>query len=255
MLCRKSNAYQKQLKQMCQILRSSRVVQQKAQGLIHGTDRLKDLMSTCHPNRKSYTFVLDPNWKVDLVDNPVNCGVTGHTELQFGGEIIFQNGRLERQVLTVVILFRAQNTADSCRGRPNLLAGQSYVVRRFHFDFDRSTTSNCTPHAHLQIGGNLNQEYLDIPESCSVRYELFDKLSSPRLPWTITDLPIVLDVFLRQFSTGLDAFLDGSDWRKLVVESEKLWLKDFYEQTAKVLSKKKNRVLFFEHCCDLSAYF
>ena len=254
MLSTKSSTYRDQLQQMCRVLCRSNVVQQKARGLINGTERLKQSMAVFQTTRTDYRLVLDPNWRVDLEKDPMNCGVSGQTELHFGGEITFKNRCLERQVLTVLILFRAEEDADPCLGRPCIIAGQNYVVRRFHFDFDQSITNTDRPIAHLQIGGSLNEKYLDLANSDSIRYELFDKLTSPRLPWSITDLPIVLDVFLRQFSTGLDSFLLGPEWRKLVMKSEHLWLMDFFRKAAEMMSKSTNQVSLYDFCCDLSAF-
>ena len=199
------------------------------------------------------TLSLNPNWMVEVVDRDL-CGVAGHTELHFGGEIVFGQECLKRQVLTVVILLRPDETSGPTKGRPRLIAGENHVVRRFHFDFDRGVAGGGTPLAHLQIGGYLNQAYLSIRDTDTCRYELFDKLNCPRLPWAITDLPMVLDVFLRQFPSRLDEFVGGAEWRRCVMDSERLWLVDFFQHAAEMMGSEANRECLYDYCSTEAAF-
>ena len=178
----------------------------------------------------------------------------GHTELHFGGEILFENSCLARQVLTVLILFRSDQTTIAVGGRPALLAGEYYVVRRFHFDFDRSVAGTGTPLAHIQIGGTLNRDLLVIDDAHPLRYELFDQLDCPRLPWTITDLPIVMNTFLRQFPSGIEEFVGGAAWLQRVMDSERLWLADFYRHTATMMDGDANRESYYDYTCGEAAF-
>ena len=249
----KSAAYLAQLAEMCRKLFSSPVVQHQAPGFVTGAQRLREVLRAYQGRRANFRLALEPNWKVDLTGRDI-CGATGQTELHFGGEIEFRDECLERQVITVVILFRADESADPRTGRPRLIQGEDHIVRRFHFDFDRSVASQRTPLAHLQIGGQLNPSYLSIPEASSLRYELFDQLDYPRLPWTISDLTIVLDIFLRQFPAGLDELIGGGAWRELVMESEQLWLKDFFRQAAIMMEAENSRQPLYDYFSEYSAF-
>ena len=252
-LLEKSATYQAQLMQMCQTLSRSRIVQQNAHGLLSGAAQMLQALYAYQHRRGDYRLALDPNWSVQI-DDQLQFGVPGHAELHFGGEIIFKNQCLQRQVLTVVILFRADDHAEPIVGRPRLIEGENHVVRRFHFDFDPSVADQNRPLAHLQFGGNLNRTYLSIPDTSPCRYELFHQLECPRLPWSITDLTIVLDIFLRQFPAGLDGLIGGSAWRELVMDSEQLWLKDFFQQAAAMMDSTNGRVPLYEYCCEPSTF-
>ena len=251
--CERSTKYRKHLAKMCKVLSHSRVVQQKSH-FLNGVFQFENSLQANEKKRKDYSLALNPNWKVDITGNPLECGIAGHTELHFGGEIIFKDYCLNRQVLTVVVLFRAEEDAPPTIGRPCISKGENHIVRRFHFDFDRNANNSCTPLAHLQIGGNLNREYLDIQQTRPFRYELFDELDFPRLPWTIADLPLVMDIFLRQFKSELDEFIESREWRALVVDSERLWLKDFLLSAANMMKSNSDRIPLYEYWCKFSAY-
>ena len=204
-------------------------------------------------HRATFRLALEPNWKVE-VSQPKICGSPGDTELHFGGEILFEDHCLKRQVLTVLILFRSNQTSAAVEGRPALIAGEYYVVRRFHFDFDRSVVGQGMPLAHVQFGGQLNREHLAIDGAHELRYELFDQLDCPRLPWTITDLAIVMHTFLRQFPSGIEELIGGNAWRQHVMDSERLWLADFYRHTATMMDGDDNRESFYDYTCEESAF-
>ena len=253
----KSEQYVNHLIDMCGKIESSEEVQRAAQSFIAGASRIHRLLraySHSSKRQNSYTLSLAPNWKVELEDTHRVLGLTGTSEIHFGGEIEFRNHCLSRQIITVVILFRAESTANAVWGRPRLKRDEYHVVRRFHFDFDLDDQNKNRPLAHLQFGGNLNRDYLDIPKGSCLRYELFDQLDTPRFPWSIMDLPRVLDTFLRQFDVGFNAFVEGRPWRELVMKSEQLWLRDFLKQAVEILDSTSNRAPFFEYCWQPSAY-
>ena len=228
-------------------------MQRHAHGLRDGAQQLLEQLHIYPGNRRQYRLSLEPNWRVEL--QALNmCGAPGRTELQFGGEIIFNDECLERQVLAVVILFRSNHDHPATNGRPRLFAGEYHVVRRFHFDFDRTIPEGVTPLSHLQVGGQLNQAYLSIPDGTQPRYELFDQLDCPRLPWAIAGLPVVLDTFLRQFPSGLDEFLVGTAWRRRVMDSERLWLMDFFHQASEMMGGENARQCFYDYCSEVSAF-
>lgn len=252
-LLEKSGLYLGQLTEMCRTVASSRIVQRHAHGLQYGAQSLLQQLRTYPGNRSQYRLTLDPNWKVKLQALNI-CGAPGRTELHFGGEIVFNEECLERQVLAVVILFRSDGDHHATNGRPRLVAGEYHVIRRFHFDFDRSVAGGDTPVAHLQFGGQLNQSYLTIPDGTQCRYELFDQLDYPRLPWAITSLPVILDTFLRQFPSGLDEFLVGTAWKRCVKESERLWIRDFFLQAAEMMDRQNGPTSLYDHCCAESVF-
>ncbi|MDE0077131.1 MAG: hypothetical protein OXM03_04440 [Chloroflexota bacterium] len=249
----KSAAYQVQLAQMCRKIVGSRVVRKSAPGFVAGANQLLDALRVNQGSRRSFRLALEPNWKLVLYGEDI-CGAAGQTELHFGGEMVFRDQCLERQVLTVVILLRANESAEAREGRPSLIEDENHVVRRFHFDFDSSVADHGKPLAHMQIGGQLNQQFLSIPEGNPFRYEIFDQLDYPRFPWTIVDLPIVLDMFLRQFPAGLDELVSDKAWRDLVMDSEKLWVRDFFSQAVAMMDSASRREPLYDYCCEGSAY-
>ena len=249
----KSESYRAQLKKMCQTLDRSPVVARHAPGLAGGARQLLDALSTYQERRPTFRLALEPNWTVKLLEEGI-CGAKGETELHFGGEILFEDSRLERQVLTVVIVFRAYGNSAPIKGRPALVAGENHVVRRFHFDFDRTVTRRGTPLAHMQVGGQLQQSALSPSTAGLFRYELFDQLDCPRLPWTLTDLPIILDTFLRQFRSGLEELLGGATWRKCVMDSERLWLVDYFRRAAGMMASTADRTCLYDYLCTEQAF-
>ncbi len=236
---------------MCKALAFSRAAA-KAPALADGARQLLQSLQA-HRGQGDFRLSLEPNWRVALLDRGI-CGARGESELHFGGEIVFHKGCLERQVLTVVIIFRAEESSAAVAGRPYLVAEENHVVRRFHFDFDRTVAGGSTPVAHMQFGGQLNNSLLSLPSGCTPRYEIFDQLDCPRLPWAITDLTIVLDTFLRQFDAGLEEFLGGSGWRNCVMSSERLWLADFFRNAGKMLASTGHRKPLYEFLLEESAF-
>ena len=251
----KSGLYLEQLAAMCRTVSRSPIVQRRAHGLRDGAQQLLEQLRTYPGNRRRYRLTLYPNWKVKLNAFDI-CGAPGRTDLQFGGELVFHDECLERQVLAVVILFRSDDDHRATNGRPRLVAGEYHVVRRFHFDFDRSIPEGVSPLSHLQVGGQLNQAYLSIPDGTQCRYEMFDQLDCPRLPWAITGLPMVLDTFLRQFPSDLDEFLVGTAWRRHVMDSERLWLMDFFRRASEKMDCENTRLrkCFYEYCSEESSF-
>ena len=250
----KSDQYREHLAQTCRALFTSPVVLQRAPNITQGARQLFESLRINERSRRgTFRLALEPNWKIEVAQ-PEICGSPGETELHFGGEILFEDRCLERQVLTVLILFRSDQCSAAVEGRPALRAGEYYVVRRFHFDFDRSVVGQGTPLAHVQIGGNLNREHLAIDGADPLRYELFDQLDFPRLPWTIIDLAIVIHTFLRQFPTRIEGLIHGSAWRQRVMDSERLWLADFYRHTATMMEGDANRETFYDYTCIESTF-
>lgn len=252
-LQQKSVQYLAQLEQFCKTLQRSQDVQKHAPALCAGASQL---LFSVQGNKKrlgNFTLKLKPNWKIESLNSAV-CGIPGHTELHFGGEIEFQDDCLHRQVISVVVLFRPDASRAAYHGYPALVAGENYVVRRLHFDFDLGAVKNSTPLAHLQIGGTLNTEFLELDETVNLHYEQFDSLAHPRLPWTITDPAIIMDTFLRQFPTAIQSFVLGKEWFKCVVASERLWLADFYGQAAILMRNEGQPQSFYEHTCVPEAF-
>lgn len=247
----KSARYLDQLSKMCITMYNSHTLRKYANSLVVGASQLKGSLEQSK-TRPSFYISLEPNWKVELNDQNI-CGTRGKTELHFGGEIVFKDKCLERQVLTVVILFHSEQELPSINGRPKLCAGENYVVRRFHFDFDRSVANGDKPLAHLQVGGQLNSCHLLPTNSGPIRYELFDQLDLPRIPWTIVDLPIVLHTFLNKFPTDLNGFLEEKQWRRHVMDSERLWLSGYFHEAATMM-KSMDRECLYDYSCSEAAY-
>ena len=251
----KSAQYRAQLEGMCKALARSGLVRQMAPELGIGAGQLFDALAAYRrTGRSGFRLALEPNWAVNLVPRGL-CGVDGDTELHFGGEISFEDGCLERQVLTVVILLRPDEESEPVVGRPGLVADENYVVRRFHFDFDRGVAGGSTPLGHLQVGGQLKEASLSPGGGGSLRYEVFDQLDCPRLPWPVTGLPIIIDTFLRQFESGLEGLIGETAWKKCVMDSERLWLADYYRRAAEMMAGTGNRQCLYDYLCDETAYW
>ena len=93
----KSTRYLDQLSEMCTTMYTSATLRQYANSLVVGASHLKDSLAQ-NRTRRSFDISLEPNWKVELNDQDI-CGPRGKTELHFGGEIVFKDNCLERQVL------------------------------------------------------------------------------------------------------------------------------------------------------------
>ncbi|MDE0281561.1 MAG: hypothetical protein OXN16_10850, partial [Gammaproteobacteria bacterium] len=230
----------------------SPTLQQNANSLVSGALRLKESLEQ-QKTWPSFSLSIDPNWKVDLSDEFI-CGPAGQTELHFGGEIFFKDFCLERQALTVVILFNSSKELEPIYGRPQLCSGENHVVRRFHFDFDRSVANGIKPLAHSQFGGQLNSHHiLPTNNNDSLRYELFDQLDFPRIPSAIVDLPIVLHTFLYQFPTHLNSFFQEDKWKKHVIDSERLWFLGYFQKAIEMMETEDRKCLY-DYSCSEFAY-
>lgn len=250
----KSKRYLAHLAKVCRTLAGSNIVKSKANGVFIGAGNLLEELRAVSPKRKSFSLQIDPNWKVRISNDNI-CGVAGETELYFGGVIEFEERCLKQQALTVVVLFRSKEGRQAKYGVPCLVKNENHVVRRFHFDFDGSPVNPHTPLAHLQVGGKLSEEYLVPSGIGECRYELFDELDLPRLPWMMVDLALVLDTFLRQFPSDLEEFIISPGWQKQVKISEELWLKGFFNKAAQLLNGDfKSRQSLYDFCCTPSQF-
>ena len=100
-----------------------------------------------------------------------------------------------------------------------------HVLRRFHFDYDAKNDDFLKPKFHLQYGGRLQENYLDVDK---VHYKLFKPIDYPRLPQQPHDFVMLLDFILREFNIDGVNITDESKWNSCVIKSEKLWLKPYY---------------------------
>lgn len=178
--------------------------------------------------RSGYPWIVDvnPNWRIPVLDETV-CGVPGNTELLVGGRIQVDDSRPKiEQSVNVCVLFtpKADVAETNGYGCSRLLRSHTYVVRRFHFDYDSSYIGNDRPRTHFQYGGTPQSEI----RSTNMAYHLFSSLDIPRVPYAPYDIVLVLDLFLRQFRTPLEAVVADPKWKSVVCESERLWLTGYF---------------------------
>lgn len=125
------------------------------------------------------------------------------------------------------------------------------IVRRFHFDIDTGGNAQrksvMKPKCHIQYGG----EAYELRFNPTLKYTLASWIEKPRFPFPPIDIVLLLDFTLSQINTSLGhKFVDEHYWKKLVRESEKLRLKEYYDQIHQHLGNfsSEKRTLFEKLC-------
>ena len=146
-----------------------------------------------------------------------------------GGHINIKDSLLSNQSISLIILCDlsedikpADATSWNCHEYP---AG-AHVLRKFHFDIDKTITGNW-PISHLQYGGSDNSHHVEFNKN--ICYQLFSPIDTPRIPHPPYSLIICLDVILKCFQTDASRVTKESFWISKVRESEDSWLKPFYQ--------------------------
>lgn len=146
-----------------------------------------------------------------------------------GGHIDIKNSLLSNQSISLIILCDTPeniNAADATTWKCHEYPAGAHVLRKFHFDIDKTKTGNW-PVSHLQYGGSNNSKHLAFNKA--INYQLFSPIDEPRIPHPPYSFIICLDVILKCFQTDASRVTRESFWITKVKESEDSWLKPFYQ--------------------------
>lgn len=187
------------------------------------------------------TLSLSPNLLLDIDDHPLKRQTGKRLMLSLGGWIEIEEGILVRQSFCIAVLYQIngnmlQDEADRHRCYP--LTSGTHVLRKFHFDLDRSLSDEqIWPRSHLQYGGKFSPEIFAIEEG--LQYHLFAPLDHPRFPAMPYSLILCIDLALRTFVTSGTKLTKERYWTNKIKESEARWIKPFLEQTLEFLNSNR----------------
>jgi|GEM_PF-2484953 hypothetical protein len=192
------------------------------------------LKDTCNQNIKlinkqkslSNEISINPNI-VFAYKNPEDHKRKFH--ISIGGKIKIQDSIIIEQSLCVNVILEHTKFCTSLPEEWQCYPVEQgfHILRRFHFDYDSRNDDYSKPKFHLQYGGKLRKEYFDFKE---LHYKLFQPIDYPRLPQQPHDIIMLLDFLLREFSLDGKEITEEKRWNELVIKSEQLWLKPYYEE-------------------------
>ncbi len=189
-------------------------------------------VSSAYSNLKEAS---DNKWKfeIPLLEVPIsNKELKRHSPtLLIGGLIEGRRDEITRSSFSISITFTTEssthgasvkslNTDSCCLDK---YMSKKRVVRRFHFDFQPN--DHVKPASHFQYGGKFPEsEYIDC------HYCLEHYLETPRFHYPPMDLVLLLDLIIREFETPLRKLTYEPVWKGLVIKSEELWWKDYWNR-------------------------
>lgn len=170
---------------------------------------------------------------------------SGRTEIVIGAVSKFVDGTLEEQAVHYLILHTPSSDTD--RG---LKANKTYIVRKFHFDFDRNNTKKKYPTSHLQIGGKVSSRLLThLRDPDEVELEAFNEIDVPRIPSPAFGLATVIDMALREFAEPqFKTFTDEEKWRQCVSSTEQILHSSYHGKLYEELSSASTCTNYAFHC-------
>ena len=180
----------------------------------------------------SQTLSLSPNLLLEIYDHELKRNSNKQLQLSVGGCIEIKDGVLISQNFCIAVLCEvyedmAQPEADRFRCHP--LTSGTHVLRKFHFDIDRTLPDDCIwPRSHLQYGGKFTPEHFAVDDE-DLQYHLFAPLDHPRFPVMPYSFILCMDLALRTFTTSGTSLTKESCWKKKVKESESRWIRPFLE--------------------------
>jgi len=121
------------------------------------------------------------------------------------------------------------------------------IARRFHFDVATGSSKIPKPKCHMQYGGKA----FEVSSLPHLNYDLDPWIEKPRFPFPPLDFILLLDLIFRQFGTSIGhKFVEERFWKKLVKDSERLRLNDYYYQIHHYFNnlKAEKRTLFEKLC-------
>ena len=152
-----------------------------------------------------------------------------------GGIIKVEKGAPVHLSFSLSIVFTTKSTtlasertinANSCCLTSYL--NKKRIVRRFHFDFQPTSR----PCSHIQYGGKFSESGYAV--NCHYCLEHF--LEDPHIHYPPMDLVLLLDLAIREFETSLQKWCQEPNWRSLVVKSQNLWWKEYWNQWAQYIN-------------------
>ncbi|HHF3010433.1 TPA: hypothetical protein ACPJ06_003300 [Vibrio diabolicus] len=160
-------------------------------------------------------------------DNPIGNGRKFHVSI--GGVIKIEESLIVEQSLNINLMLEHTATCSHIPDNWRMYPVQEgfHVLRKFHFDYDSKNDDDIKPKFHLQYGGNFEEDYLKLDSN--IYYQLCSPIDTPRLPQQPYDIIMLLDFILREFKLKGNEIAKESRWNEIVVQSEKLWLKPYYE--------------------------
>ncbi|OBU43760.1 hypothetical protein [Photobacterium damselae] len=160
-------------------------------------------------------------------DNPVGKDRKFHVSI--GGILKIENSLIVEQSLCVNLILEHTSNSENIPNEWKMYPAKEgfHILRKFHFDFDSKNDDDSKPKFHLQYGGSFKEKYLKIDGN--IHYKLYSQLDTPRLPQQPYDIIILLDFMLREFELEGCEIAKESRWNEIVIKSEKLWLKPYYE--------------------------
>lgn len=218
-------------------------VRSRCNGMLTSCSKNIDLLSNIGKSNQSFEISIDPNWIIPIENNV--CGINGSTELKVGGYIRIKSGILQDQSINICLLFKPKDdiSHENSYSTYAMSKDEYEVIRRFHFDYDTALIENDRPRSHMQYGG----KYIDrVADEGKGNYRLMHGLKLPRIPYPPYDITLIIDLFLRQFRTPLKPIIEGNQWRRLVCESERLWLSGYYDEINNHLSSASRTTTLHE---------
>lgn len=197
----------------------------------------------------------DQEWTamIPQLEIPIlNDKLTKHSPcMLIGGTIGGQESQTTFSSLSVCILFASsadneedyedQPTSDSLLNVPscclNVCGETRRIVRRFHFDFQPG--GKVRPLSHIQYGGKFPKD--ERFGDCHYCLEHF--LENPRFQFPQMDLVLLLDMIIREFQTPLEKWKEEKDWKGLVLVSQALCYRDYWNIMAGYLNNPNGRTL------------
>lgn len=184
----------------------------------------------------------DRNWTIDIPQFEVpikDQKLHGHSPtFLIGGIVQVEKGTPVHLSFSLSIVFttksnpvesgRIINATSCCLA--NYL-NKKRIVRRFHFDFQHTNM----PSSHIQYGG----KFLESGYTTDCHYCLEHFLEDPHIHYPPMDLVLLLDLAIREFETCLQKWRQETYWRNLVMKSQDLWWKEYWNQSARYINNPR----------------
>ncbi|EJN8560411.1 hypothetical protein V9K52_003038 [Vibrio alginolyticus] len=169
---------------------------------------------------------IDPNI-IFRYENPEGIGRKFHVSI--GGVIKIKNSIITEQSLCIYLMLEHTSDCSDIPDEWKMYPPQEgfNVLRKFHFDFDAKNDDDSKPKFHLQYGGSFEEKYLNL--GSKIYYKIYSSLDTPRIPQQPYDIIMLLDFALREFNLRGGEITNEKRWNNIVIKSEKLWLKPYYE--------------------------
>ena len=207
----------------------------------------KTLRHSCTTAQPSLQGSNENTWRLTMAPWTFELSGAGRrgqqdcSKIVMGAVIQTDGGRLLHQTVPICVVTRPRCFSHGppwCK-QPAGQDGEA-ATRRLHFDYDANVTR--WPKHHLQIGGNPRE----LTAAGSYYYAVAEDPSEPRVPAPSLDVVLALDLVMREFDTGLDLPQEPG-WRKLVIRSEELSLKPYFEVAHKELGRSNRESPLIEH--------